>query len=249
MLWPENTFVDFDTGLNVVINKLRHVLDDSAATPRFIETLPRRGYRFICPVAVSQPTSQTGAAPSTGERRRSKWSVPGMAVSAVLILSVAAAVLWSRQAAGRAGATEATSEGVRSAGRRPVNPAAYDAYLRGRYQLAARAETEHNGRLPSLLSNLAVVDGAAGHVQDAFRLMDELTEISRHQYVSPSLFAVPYIQLRDFNRGFEWLERAYRERSNVLLYLCCLPHFDPFRGDPRFDRLVEKVRQPHKPRE
>src|ERR1700746_1200615 len=46
-LWPENTFVDFDDGLNTAIRKLRQVLGDSPDHPRYIETLPRRGYRFI----------------------------------------------------------------------------------------------------------------------------------------------------------------------------------------------------------
>jgi TolB-like protein/DNA-binding winged helix-turn-helix (wHTH) protein len=46
-LWPTDTFVDFDHGLNNAINKLRDALNDSADAPRFIETLPRRGYRFI----------------------------------------------------------------------------------------------------------------------------------------------------------------------------------------------------------
>jgi DNA-binding winged helix-turn-helix (wHTH) protein len=45
-LWPEDTFIDFDHSLGTAINKLREVLGDSAANPRFIETLPRRGYRF-----------------------------------------------------------------------------------------------------------------------------------------------------------------------------------------------------------
>jgi cholera toxin transcriptional activator len=49
-LWPADTFVDFDHGLNTVINKLREVLSDSASNPRFIETLARRGYRFVAPV-------------------------------------------------------------------------------------------------------------------------------------------------------------------------------------------------------
>lgn len=49
-LWPANTFVDFDTGLNSAIKKLRDALSDSAEEPRYIETLPRRGYRFIAPV-------------------------------------------------------------------------------------------------------------------------------------------------------------------------------------------------------
>jgi len=51
-LWPADTFVDFDHGLNTAVNKLRDALDDAAANPRFIETLARRGYRFIAPVEV-----------------------------------------------------------------------------------------------------------------------------------------------------------------------------------------------------
>jgi TolB-like protein/DNA-binding winged helix-turn-helix (wHTH) protein/Flp pilus assembly protein TadD len=49
-LWPRDTFVDFDHGLNNAVMRLREVLCDSSDTPRFIETLPRRGYRFIAPV-------------------------------------------------------------------------------------------------------------------------------------------------------------------------------------------------------
>src|SRR5947208_12526748 len=48
-LWPD-TFVDVDHNLNTAINKIREVLGDSADSPRFVETLPRRGYRFIAPV-------------------------------------------------------------------------------------------------------------------------------------------------------------------------------------------------------
>jgi eukaryotic-like serine/threonine-protein kinase len=51
-LWPADTFVDFDTGLNSAVKKLRDVLNDSAEEPRYIETLPRRGYRFIADVEI-----------------------------------------------------------------------------------------------------------------------------------------------------------------------------------------------------
>jgi DNA-binding winged helix-turn-helix (wHTH) protein/tetratricopeptide (TPR) repeat protein len=51
-LWPEGTFVDFDGSLNVILKKLRAALDDDSDNPRFIETVPRRGYRFIAPVTV-----------------------------------------------------------------------------------------------------------------------------------------------------------------------------------------------------
>lgn len=54
-LWPADTFVDFDHSLNTAINKLREALGDSAANPRFIETLAKRGYRFIAPVQVVTP--------------------------------------------------------------------------------------------------------------------------------------------------------------------------------------------------
>src|SRR5215469_1671921 len=52
--WPPDTFVDFDNSLNTAINKLREALGDSADNPRFIETLPRRGYRFLAPVNSDQ---------------------------------------------------------------------------------------------------------------------------------------------------------------------------------------------------
>ena len=53
-LWPEDTFVDFDHSLNTAINKIREALGDSADNPRFVETLPRRGYRFIAPVETAR---------------------------------------------------------------------------------------------------------------------------------------------------------------------------------------------------
>jgi TolB-like protein/DNA-binding winged helix-turn-helix (wHTH) protein/Tfp pilus assembly protein PilF len=49
-LWPQDTFIDFDHGLNAAVRRLRDALNDNAETPRFVETLPRRGYRFIAPV-------------------------------------------------------------------------------------------------------------------------------------------------------------------------------------------------------
>src|SRR5438105_518618 len=53
-LWPADTFVDFERGLNRAINKLRGALADDAEAPRYIETLPRRGYRFRAPVDAAE---------------------------------------------------------------------------------------------------------------------------------------------------------------------------------------------------
>src|ERR1700693_29276 len=52
LLWPADTFVDYDHSLNTAVNKLRDALNDSADNPRFIQTIPRRGYRFIASVEV-----------------------------------------------------------------------------------------------------------------------------------------------------------------------------------------------------
>ena len=63
-LWASDTFVDFDHSLNTAINKVREALGDSASTPRYVETLARRGYRFIAPVQNSTPVEpQSSAVP------------------------------------------------------------------------------------------------------------------------------------------------------------------------------------------
>lgn len=85
-LWPRETFVDFDHGLNNAINRLRDALNDSADAPRFIETLPKRGYRFIS--EVESRTDQAGSATAQGALRpwwRSRWAALG---TAALVLSL-----------------------------------------------------------------------------------------------------------------------------------------------------------------
>jgi len=62
-LWPQDTFVDFEHSLNSAINRLREALDDSADAPRFIETIPRRGYRFVAPI---DPAVASAGDPAAG---------------------------------------------------------------------------------------------------------------------------------------------------------------------------------------
>ncbi len=67
-LWPEDTFVDFETGLNTAVSKLRDALSDSADKPRYIETIPRRGYRFLGSVMIHAPdghANDSGSAPGS----------------------------------------------------------------------------------------------------------------------------------------------------------------------------------------
>ena len=103
-LWSSDTFVDFDVGLNSAIKKLREALHDSAEHPRFIETLPRRGYRFVAtldsgspalePRASNPASDQTTAAevarskPETASRKQRTWRLWSLAGAAIVLLVV-----------------------------------------------------------------------------------------------------------------------------------------------------------------
>ena len=97
-LWAENTFVDFDASLSVAIGKLREALGDSAENPRFIETVPRRGYRFIAPVQVETPgplnpaTSVSPGPPSPVSRSSGSASKHFWVIAGLVVLLVATAV-------------------------------------------------------------------------------------------------------------------------------------------------------------
>jgi len=88
-LWGNNTFVDFEHGLNKTINKLRDALSDKADTPRYIETLPRRGYRFIAPVTTPTPEAE----PSPGREPKWKSHLVRWAGLAVVVL-LASGIYW-----------------------------------------------------------------------------------------------------------------------------------------------------------
>jgi DNA-binding winged helix-turn-helix (wHTH) protein/tetratricopeptide (TPR) repeat protein len=100
-LWPADTFVDFDTGLNSTIKKLRDALGDSAEEPRYIETLPRRGYRFIAhvengdlsaPVPIEKHLATVPPVGPKSELSNKRRIIVAAGVAALLI--VAALVTW-----------------------------------------------------------------------------------------------------------------------------------------------------------
>src|SRR5256712_7822478 len=82
--WSADTFVDFDNSLNTAINKLREALGDSADNPRFIETLPRRGYRFIAPVTSIDRKEPTAAASATAAAPTHKRKAVVLVMAAVV---------------------------------------------------------------------------------------------------------------------------------------------------------------------
>jgi len=106
-LWPDGTFVDFEHGLNAVINRLRETLGDSAESPRFIQTVPRRGYRLIAPVdgAPVDARTEDPAALAVLETalpgRRSRAWIAGWTVIALSLVVVAATWLLRRTPPGK----------------------------------------------------------------------------------------------------------------------------------------------------
>jgi Tol biopolymer transport system component/DNA-binding winged helix-turn-helix (wHTH) protein len=94
-LWPSDTFVDFEHGLNAAVNRVREALGDTSDNPRFVETLPRRGYRFIAPLESSQvelPSSGTLPPTRVPEARGVDSSLRHRAMKPVL-LALAAVLL------------------------------------------------------------------------------------------------------------------------------------------------------------
>jgi TolB-like protein/DNA-binding winged helix-turn-helix (wHTH) protein/Flp pilus assembly protein TadD len=103
-LWPKDVFVDFDQSLNKAVNKIREAIGDDADSPRFVETLPRRGYRFIAPVATVEAPSSAAAAALAGPAAKPPSRVPPALLAVGLVaLGLALALLWSRRSAPPAG--------------------------------------------------------------------------------------------------------------------------------------------------
>ena len=151
-LWAADTFVDFDTGLNSIVKKLRDTLGDSAEHPAFIETLPRRGYRFIAlvtPVATDPllqpeaPRTAPAESRSLDEARdrpealegrvRLAWIAGGLMIAAAigtLALGVERG-WWNRSRAGAVTAGDGPPAERSPPARPAIDPAAHDAFIKG----------------------------------------------------------------------------------------------------------------------
>ena len=112
-LWPE-TFVDVDHNLNTAINKIREILGDSAERPRFVETLPRRGYRFIgeleppvLPAEEPVPEPVVEVEPDRGSNSRRKWLKIATGIFVILVVVLAAVITYRWRGEQRAQKQEA----------------------------------------------------------------------------------------------------------------------------------------------
>jgi DNA-binding winged helix-turn-helix (wHTH) protein/tetratricopeptide (TPR) repeat protein len=129
-LWGKDTFVDFDVALNSAVRKLRDALGDSADNPRFIETVPRRGYRLIIPVqaiALDESNVSSGTQSTSLSRPRRAWIVAGLALAATIVGTLL--IAYERKA--HVDATSSSPSSKPASIPAGVKPEAYDAYLKG----------------------------------------------------------------------------------------------------------------------
>jgi len=212
-LWSADTFVDFEHGIRNAVARLRAVLNDAAGRPRFIETLPRRGYRFVGPVAETWrqvPVPPPGQ-PPTGKRRN-------IALVAVccLILAGAAGVMYKLVTANRAGSR------IRSLAVLPLENVSGDAtqdyFADGVTDelITALARVNsvnvisrtsimqykgvHNKPLPQIARELgvdAVVEGTVVHSGDQVRVTAQLIEAPTDRHI--------------------WADRYERSSRDILL--------------------------------
>lgn len=114
-LWPADTFVDFDGSLNAAVNRLREALDDSAENPKFVETLPRRGYRLIAPVeTVTTAEDLAEATPDDGAPAAQRiWSRRPAVVALLAVVCAALTGLVAYRTLGDDDPVETAAEGDR----------------------------------------------------------------------------------------------------------------------------------------
>lgn len=101
-----------------------------------------------------------------------------------------------------------------------------------------------SGRNPAVLGVLVRAYARGGRSTEALRVLGELTRRREAGYVPAAVFVNAYLGLGDYERALEWLDRAFDERSKILLHLKVHPFFDPLRNDPRYEALQRRMNFP-----
>jgi tetratricopeptide (TPR) repeat protein len=97
---------------------------------------------------------------------------------------------------------------------------------------------------PVYISALGYAHAASGDKQKAQKTLEELKDLSKQRYVSPYWIAMVYAGLGNNDSAFEWLEKAYLEKSGGMVWLQAEPQWDAIRSDPRFQELLVRVGRP-----
>jgi len=206
-LWSADTFVDFDLGLNTAIKKIRSALGDSADNPRFVETLPKRGYRFICPVEevraaapeASPPPDKSGVVAETkgipqssetisvSRGSRARFWLVAEALAAIMLAAGVGFYLLHHRTAHRRPTVE---ELERSGDRGTSNNTAYESYKKGRRSLQS--------------------DDAAEKSDGAIQAFQQAIEADRNYSLAYSGLGEAYTKKYELTRQEQWKDEAQK---------------------------------------
>jgi tetratricopeptide (TPR) repeat protein len=119
---------------------------------------------------------------------------------------------------------------------------------KGQYDLALEElhralDISHSS--PLMVSALAHAYALSGNYSEALKLLAQLDALSKKQYVSPFYVAIVYLGLGKNDAAMNWLQKAYADRSNGLVFLKVEPELDPLRSDRRFISLLRKLNFPN----
>ncbi len=121
----------------------------------------------------------------------------------------------------------------------------YAAHGQHREAIAASEKAvELSQRTPGALGILGLAYGLAGRKAEANQILNELLKLNESRYVTPAALVNVYIGLGDKDQAFAWLEKAYQEKSNYVVFLKVFPILDTIRSDPRFPDLVRRIGLP-----
>ena len=196
VLWPDGTHVEFDTGLNAAIRKLRKALEDSGDSPRYVETLPRRGYRLLVPVTSdsAEPTaptaeaSETVAAPVLVPRRRRTTAIVLGSTGVLAAVALVLAVSWG---------TNADRNRSSAAGwGRPSSNAQANGYF-AKAQLFAGTGVHDIGRARELIERALVLDPKFGKARVEYGFYAFIMVLAGYANDASLIYAAE----RDIERG------------------------------------------------
>ena len=114
-----------------------------------------------------------------------------------------------------------------------------NAYPQALSELQKAVGVSHDS--PQMLGALGHAYGASGNRSEAEKVLAKLTEQSKKQYVSPFYVAIVYAGLAENDKAVDWLEKAYKDRSNAIVFSKVDPELDSLRATPRFQSLLRRL--------
>ena len=222
--------MDVEQGLGACISRIRIALSDNARNPRYIETLPRRGYRFLVPVEGLPPPRRLMLAvlvfDNLSGNPQEDYFCEGLTeeiITEVACLNGEKLGVIARTSVSR---FKDEKKDVREIGRQLD----VDYILEG----SVRRQGDR----------ARITYGLLGKRSEAEVVLGQLRELSRRKYVSSYLPAKVYAALGEKDKAFAALDRAMEERSDWLGFVKVDPCLDPLRTDARFQQLLRGLRLP-----